>query len=99
MRHLNHIYQNAALMAKLPGEVLPGQLLIEIVGDRRLLIENHCGVCGYDSCQVQVKINQGCVVIHGENLELMQMTRQQLVITGLIKGVEFWRGGVSIERR
>ena len=96
---MDNFYQRAALKTKLPGEALPGQPLMEIIGDKRVLIENHCGVCGYDLQRIQVKVNYGCVIIHGRNLELMQMTRDQLVITGSITGVELLRGEDSSGHR
>ena len=36
--------------ADLSDEHLPGVPIIEIAGDRRVLIEHHCGVCEFDMC-------------------------------------------------
>ena len=33
--------------ADLPGEALPGQPLVELLGERRVLIEHHGGVTEY----------------------------------------------------
>lgn len=86
-------FDRLLLGVKLPGEIPPGWPLIEIVGNKRILIENQLGVCGYDRCNIVVKVRQGKISISGENLELCQMTKEQLVITGVIFSVslEDWR--------
>lgn len=78
---------------RLPGEIPPGLPLVEIVGNGRVLIENQLGVCSYSSCNITVKVCKGFVQISGEGLELQQMTKRQLVITGVIFGVALtdWR--------
>ena len=40
------------LSGDLPGEPLPGQSLLELTGDRQVLIENHRGVTQYSREQV-----------------------------------------------
>lgn len=71
----------------LPGENPPGQPIIEVAGDRRVLIEHHKGVIQYGSDQICVKVKFGTVRIQGSCLELSQMTREQLVISGRIDAV------------
>lgn len=79
--------------ADLPGETLPGKPLVEIIGDKRVLIENHFGVTAYCDKEICVKTSLGCVCITGSELMLAQMTRQQLVIVGRVDGVHLLRGG------
>ena len=71
----------------LPGESLPGQVLIEISGDNRVLIEHHRGVMEYGKEKICIKVKYGAVHITGTGLELCCMTREQLVITGRIGGI------------
>lgn len=71
----------------LPGELLPGQSLIELAGDGRVLVENHGGVTEYSRCRIGAGVSFGQVVVCGEQLELAQMTQQQLVIVGKITSV------------
>ena len=71
----------------LQGEILPGQSIVEILGDSRVLIEGHRGVREYSREEICVSLRLGKVCIRGNNLELTCMTRQQLVITGKIDGV------------
>lgn len=77
--------------ADLAAQPLPGQPIVEIAGDRRVLIENHFGVKEYGTQRITVKVKYGCVCICGEHLELMRMTREQLVICGRIDCVTVQR--------
>lgn len=77
--------------ADLAGEPLPGQPIVELAGDRRVLIENHFGVKEYGSQRITVKVKYGCVSICGCGLELQRMTREQLVICGRIDCVTVQR--------
>lgn len=78
--------------AELMGEPTPGVSLVELVGDRRVLIENHYGVTSYDRKCVCIKTTYGIMSVSGENLELTSMSKQQLVITGCIAGISIYRG-------
>ena len=77
----------------LPGETLPGQVLVEIAGESRVLIEHHQGVSEYSHDQISVKVKYGLVQISGSCLELQRMTKAQLVICGKIEGVVLKRRG------
>ena len=78
---------------ELPGETLPGTSVAELAGDRRILIEGHRGVTEYTSFRVTVKVVYGELTVSGAGLELRQMSRQQLVISGRINALELRRGG------
>lgn len=75
----------------LPGEPMPAQPLVELAGDRRVLIEHHLGVSQYSREQICVKVNYGHIQICGSCLELNRMTGQQLVVTGQIHCVTLLR--------
>lgn len=78
--------------ADLLEEPIPGLPLIELAGDRRVLIENHCGVTEYSTGRIQVKVKFGQISICGQCLELAKMTKGQLIISGRIQSVELLRG-------
>lgn len=69
----------------------PNQSIIEIAGTSRVLIENHCGVKAYGHEQILVQVPHGCICITGQKLELMHMSKEQLVISGLIQCVHLQR--------
>lgn len=73
--------------AELPGELLPGQSLLELAGQTRALIEGHDGITEYHTERIRVRVKYGEVCICGSGLELTRMTKEQLVITGRIQTV------------
>lgn len=79
--------------ADLQEEPIPGLPLIELAGDRRVLMENHCGVTEYGRNRIRVKVKFGQVCVSGQCLELAKMSKGQLIISGKIEGVELIRGG------
>lgn len=86
------ILDKLALAADLPGESVPGQSLVEILGDRRVLLENHYGVTKYSQESICVKVRYGQIQISGCGLRLMKMTKQQIIICGRIEAVSLFRG-------
>lgn len=77
--------------ADLQGEALPGQSVVELLGDGRVLVERHCGVTEYGRERIQVRMKYGSLCIQGCGLELASMSSEQLVITGRIDGVHLIR--------
>ena len=75
----------------LSSEPMPGLPVVELAGDRRVLIEGHGGVTEYGCEKICVKVRYGCVSVCGCGLELTRMTKQQLVITGRIDAVQIQR--------
>ena len=83
--------QRLATAVELPTEPLPGMPLVEIAGDCRVLVERHMGVIAYDNGQICVKVSFGQICVCGCDLELVQMTKAQLVIMGKIYSVTMQR--------
>ena len=87
------ILQRLADGADLSAEPLPRQPIVEIAGDRRVLIENHFGVKEYSREKIGVKVKYGLVCVCGCDLELIRMTKEQLIISGRIDAVTLIRRG------
>ena len=77
----------------LPDAPIPGQPLIEIFGHKRVLIENHKGVIRYSGTEIAVKVMYGHIVIAGNSLELSRMTKDTVIVSGMIGGVTLNREG------
>ena len=89
-----NILERIAVAADLASEPLLKQSLVEIIGERRVLIENHCGIVGYGTQEICVKVRTGKILICGNCLEITQMTRERLIIIGSIDQVKLLRGGI-----
>jgi sporulation protein YqfC len=66
--------------------------LVEIAGEKRVLIENHKGVTEYDADRICIRVKYGQICVCGENLTLSQMTGACLVICGRIDSITLLRG-------
>ena len=77
--------------AELSDEVLPGQTVIELVGEGRVLIEGHSGVLAYSDEEVCAKVTYGVARISGCNLKLSYMCEYKLVISGEILSIHLLR--------
>ena len=84
----HHLFEKVARAVDLSGEPVPGKPLVEIVGERAVLIENHCGVISYSPDTVAVKTKSGFILVHGCGLVLTKMSKEQLRICGTIRNVE-----------
>ena len=62
--------------------------LVELAGCNRVLIENHMGVLAYSTQEIQIKVPYGRLTIYGCDLRLLQLSKEQLVITGTIENVK-----------
>ena len=93
MRRDRNIWERITKQIDLTTEPAPKQPLVELYGQKRALIENHCGVTGYGSTEICVKVRYGQIVLCGNCLELTRMTKDQLVVTGTIDSVRFCKGG------
>lgn len=91
MEGLSYWVQSLADSSDLDSELLPTMPLVEIAGDRRVLIERHAGVTEYSTERICIKVKYGTVCVTGCSLELTRMTGQQLVISGQIDAVALCR--------
>ena len=64
--------------------VTPQLPLIELAGNRRVCIERHSGVLGYDHQCVCVRLSFGLLYINGTDLGIIHMTKSQIVVKGEI---------------
>ena len=86
-----HWVQRLADSADLSSETLPYVPVVEIAGDQRVLIEHHSGLTEYCRERICVKVRYGVVCVYGGCLELTQMSKEQLIISGQIDGVQIHR--------
>ena len=92
MRGQEKLLQRIVEGISLPGETIPGQTVVEIGGDNRILVENYCAIREYSPHQIEIRVKYGTVTVKGTGMELRRMTREQLVISGKIDGVMLQRG-------
>ena len=74
------------------NEVAVRKPLIEICGQRRVLIEHHTGIVDYNHSKISVKVVFGCIDVHGEGLKLRLLSKEKLIITGNINSITLQQG-------
>lgn len=89
MKRVNQFWERAKILE----EPLPGQPLLEVFADHRILIECHGGILEYGTERICVRLRFGKVCVCGEELKLRRMMAQQLVITGKINHISLIREG------
>lgn len=82
--------KNSILSRMGKRESITKRPLVEIVGQNRVLIENHGGVIGYSNDEIQVKVSYGRISVEGSILKFMQISKEQLVITGKISTITLY---------
>ncbi len=85
------LWDNLMTQASMNTDSLPGQPIVEIAGDSRVLIECHKGVLAYSRERIQVGVRYGTLCICGCGLELVHMSREKLIICGRIDSVSLQR--------
>ncbi len=68
------------------------QPLIEVLGQKRVLIENYNCVLDYQPSRVEVKVCYGSICICGRDLILRYMSCERLVVFGCIDSVLLYGG-------
>ena len=86
------IFNRLTSVSDLQDEPLPRFPLVEIVGDCRVLIERHMGITEYGKERILVKVRMGQICVCGAEMELIRMTKSQLVIKGTIFSVSIIKG-------
>ena len=74
---------------EIPVELSTDNPKLTITGFERLLIENYRGILEYQEYFVRVNTYIGIININGFNLQLEEMTSDDLLVTGKIDSIDF----------
>ncbi len=78
-------------MLELPKEVYSNMPKISIMGFDEMLIENFKGILEYEEFYIKISTYIGIININGYNLNLENMTNDDIKVTGQIESFEFER--------
>lgn len=88
---LDALAEKAAELFDLPERALRGTIRVEIDGTGQVYMENHRGIIEYGPGEIAVDGGKCVVRVRGEGLALRAMTRDELLITGRLAGLELER--------
>ena len=73
----------------MPKEISSNEPKITILGFNQMLIENYKGILEYQEFFIRVNTYIGILNINGFNLNLSEMTTDDILITGKIESLDF----------
>ena len=71
----------------IPGECLPRQTVVEVIGNREAVVLGCCGILVYASERIVLRAQGGLWEIVGENLSICSLIGDRVVVRGRIHGV------------
>lgn len=74
---------------EMPKEITSNEPKITILGFNQMLIENYKGILEYQEFFIRLNTYIGIININGFNLNLSEMTTDDILITGKIESVDF----------
>ena len=83
------IYREAEELG-LPTEVA-GASLMELTGDRQLLLHGKKSIRSYSDTQIVVELGECAAEVSGRGLRIVMMTGQELLLRGTIDGIRLIR--------
>lgn len=76
---------------ELPREIILDLPRITQVGNVQLYIENHRGVIAYDENEIRLSVNDGEIIICGEQLQIKNLLEEELLVKGIIESLSYER--------
>ena len=73
-------------------EVILDTVLISSIGDRELMLENYKSILAYSETCIRIKAKPYPLTVTGTGLEIRNITRDLLYLTGRIHSIAFERG-------
>lgn len=76
-------------LLEIPKEISSQEPKLTLMGFNELLIENYKGILEYQDFYIRISTYIGIININGFELNLNEMTTDDILITGKIEGVDF----------
>lgn len=92
MKKGRELLEKAVRRLTLPTDIAAGLPRIELRGFHECSLDCHSGIVEYEDDRVVIALNIGTVTVCGEGLELRQMHREQLCLTGTIREIHLAGG-------
>lgn len=73
----------------IPEEISSEIPKVTILGFNKMLIENYKCILEYQDFFIRIKMSSGLININGFNLSMNEMTKDDLIITGLIESIDY----------
>ena len=74
---------------EIPREVSSAIPKLTVMGFEELLVENYKAILEYQDFYIRLSTNIGIINVNGFELNLKEMTNDDILITGKIEGIDF----------
>lgn len=81
--------QNLAKLLEIPQDIVMDLPRITMLGNKQLLIENHKGIIEYTPSLVRIKLNQGELIVSGNDLILGNLQFEQILVEGTVGEIKY----------
>jgi sporulation protein YqfC len=81
--------QVLAGLLEIPQDIVLDLPRVTMLGNKQVMVENHKGIIEYNSVLLRIKLNQGELVIGGENLILGGLQPELLLVEGVINEIRY----------
>jgi sporulation protein YqfC len=85
------IKEKVTEVLELPKEVVLNIPKMTIFGYKDILIENYKGIIEYDNERIRINTGSGIIKISGNNLNIKEITSEDILVNGVIDSLEFLR--------
>lgn len=85
----NRMQSKMNRLLEIPQEISTNLPKLTIVGFEKVLIENYKAILEYQDFYIRISTYIGILNINGYELDLKEMTTDDLLITGRIEGIDF----------
>lgn len=73
----------------IPGDIGPDLPRVILVGDSRLLVENHRGIGLYQTDSIRISTSCGILLVAGKDLVVKNILPQEITVEGKIRELSF----------
>jgi sporulation protein YqfC len=88
-RKLQEVKTTVSEMFELPKDIMLNLPRISMIGNNQMLVENHRGVIEYTPQKIRLNSTIGVIRVEGQDMDLKNIAADDVMITGVIKLVEF----------
>lgn len=74
---------------ELPEGLLADEAHIEILSDKKVLIDGRCTVLLYSEDEIKINTGTGIIAFIGKKLSIDSLNKESAVISGRLKKIEF----------
>ncbi len=83
------VKEKVSKVFELPAEIILDMPQLVMMGNKSLIVENYKGVIEYGVERIRLNTGCGIVSLNGLNMSILEITSEDVMITGEIKQLEF----------